>query len=229
MVTFDAFILTIIWGFLIGILVSAPMGPTGILVIQRTLNRGGLIGFFTGLGASLSDFIYALISTFALSFVVDWIEQYRATLQFTGSFFIALYAIYLWHNKPDPTALDGKDTKGKSADSIKHSPTMLITTFLSGFAVTIANPFIIFFYLILFARTNFLFEASAQLWWLYVVGFGCLVGGAICWWLLITWAVNKVRNHFRVRTLRNINRGIAAIMFLIALFGCGNGIYYLLK
>ena len=82
-------IITIVWGFLIGILVSAPMGPTGILVIQRTLNKGKLPGLLTGLGASLSDFIYALISVFALGLVVDWLEQYKSTLQFSGSFFIA--------------------------------------------------------------------------------------------------------------------------------------------
>lgn len=217
---------TIIWGFLIGILVSAPMGPTGILVIQRTLNKGKLPGLLTGLGASLSDFIYALISVFALGLVVDWLEQYKSTLQFSGSFFIALYAVYLW--KSNPAA--GLGTKDKSTDMM--SPRMkasgVLKNFFSGFGITISNPLIIFFYIALFARTNFLFEASTEKWWLYFIGFGTLVGGAVCWWLLITWIINKVRNNFSLRTLRNINRCIAGIMLAIALVGCGNGIYYLL-
>ena len=220
-------IITIVWGFLIGILVSAPMGPTGILVIQRTLNKGKLPGLLTGLGASLSDFIYALISVFALGLVVDWLEQYKSTLQFSGSFFIALYAIYLW--KSNPAA--GLGTKDKTTELM--SPRMkasgVLKNFFSGFCITISNPLIIFFYIALFARTNFLFEASAEKWWLYFIGFGALVGGAICWWLLITWIINKVRNNFSLRTLKNINRVIAGIMFTIALVGCGNGIYYLIK
>jgi len=216
---------TIIWGFAIGVLVSAPMGPTGILVIQRTLNKGRLPGLLTGLGASLSDFFYAVISVFFLGLVVDWLEQYKSTLQFVGSFFIAIYAIYLWSSNP-ASGLGNKDT---STDSM--SPRMkasgILKNFFSGFGITISNPLIIFFYIALFSRSNFLFAADAEHWWLYIIGFAALVGGAFCWWLLITWLVNKVRNNFGIKTLRNINRGIAGIMLAIAIFGCGNGIYYL--
>ena len=140
-------IFTIIWGFFIGVLVSAPMGPTGILVIQRTLNKGQLPGLLTGFGASLSDFIYALISVFALGLVVDWLEQYRSTLQFAGSFFIALSAIYLWKSNP-AAGLGAKDTS-----TAMMSPRMrasgVLKNFFSGFGITISNPLIIFFYIAL--------------------------------------------------------------------------------
>ena len=49
-------------GFLIGVLASAPMGPVGILTVQRTLNKGRWEGFATGIGASISDIIYAIIT-----------------------------------------------------------------------------------------------------------------------------------------------------------------------
>ncbi len=39
-------------GLLIGIFISAPMGPIGMLVIQRTLNKGRHAAFFTGIGAA---------------------------------------------------------------------------------------------------------------------------------------------------------------------------------
>ena len=44
-------------GIVIGVLVSAPMGPIGMLCIQRTLNKGRWHGFVTGLGAALSDLL----------------------------------------------------------------------------------------------------------------------------------------------------------------------------
>ena len=50
----------ILKGLLIGIMASAPMGPVGILCIQRTLRKGRWYGFVTGVGASISDIIYAL-------------------------------------------------------------------------------------------------------------------------------------------------------------------------
>ena len=49
-------------GIVIGVLVSAPMGPIGMLCIQRTLNKGRWHGFVTGLGAALSDVIYAALT-----------------------------------------------------------------------------------------------------------------------------------------------------------------------
>ena len=65
----------IIKGLLIGVVASAPMGPVGVLCIQRTLNKGRWYGFVTGIGAAFSDIIYALITGFGMSFVVDFIEN----------------------------------------------------------------------------------------------------------------------------------------------------------
>ena len=62
---------TIVKGLIIGVLVSAPMGPVGILCVQRTLNKGRWYGFVTGIGATASDLFYALITGVGMSFVMD--------------------------------------------------------------------------------------------------------------------------------------------------------------
>ena len=62
-------------GFIIGVVVSAPLGPVGVLCIQRTLNKGRWYGFVTGLGASLSDIAYALLTGYGMSFVFDYINK----------------------------------------------------------------------------------------------------------------------------------------------------------
>ena len=49
-------------GILIGIIASAPMGPVGVLTIQRTLKKGRWYGLVTGLGAAVSDIIYAMVT-----------------------------------------------------------------------------------------------------------------------------------------------------------------------
>ena len=46
-------------GMLIGMIASAPMGPVGILCVQRTLNKGRWFGMVTGIGAAISDIFYA--------------------------------------------------------------------------------------------------------------------------------------------------------------------------
>ena len=65
----------ILKGVLIGIIASAPMGPVGVLCIQRTLNKGRWYGFVTGIGAAVSDIIYALLSGLGMSFVMDLITN----------------------------------------------------------------------------------------------------------------------------------------------------------
>lgn len=57
----------ILKGVLIGIIASAPMGPVGVLCIQRTLNKGRWYGFVTGIGAAMSDIIYAMLTGFGMS------------------------------------------------------------------------------------------------------------------------------------------------------------------
>ena len=66
---------TVVKGLIIGIVASAPMGPVGVLCIQRTLNKGRIYGVVTGLGAAISDIIYALITGYGLSFIYDFIHH----------------------------------------------------------------------------------------------------------------------------------------------------------
>lgn len=68
-------------GIVIGVLVSAPMGPIGMLCIQRTLNKGRWHGFVTGLGAALSDVIYAALTCLGMGVVVNFVEANQAPLQ----------------------------------------------------------------------------------------------------------------------------------------------------
>ena len=62
---------TVVKGIVIGLSISVPLGPIGMLCIQRTLNRGRKFGFITGLGATTSDLLYAVITLFFLSFVMN--------------------------------------------------------------------------------------------------------------------------------------------------------------
>ena len=66
-------------GLMIGIIASAPMGPIGILVVQRTLNKGRLYGFATGVGAAISDIVYVAITGLGMGLVLDFIEKPSTT------------------------------------------------------------------------------------------------------------------------------------------------------
>ncbi|MDO5571165.1 MAG: LysE family translocator [Bacteroidales bacterium] len=199
-------IYTVIWGILIGILVSAPLGPIGVLVIQRTLNKGRRAGLMTGLGAGVSDLFYALVSGLGLSFIVDFISANESSLQIVGSIVIFLFGFYLWKKNPV------QDLNKTPAQTSHHA-----TYFATGLILTLSNPLIIFFYLALYARTNFLIDVN--FWWQYIIGYASIVVGALSWWLFITYAMNKARNHFNIRSLFLVNKIIALIMVIVSIVG----------
>lgn len=87
-------------GIVIGVLVSAPMGPIGMLCIQRTLNKGRWHGFVTGLGAALSDVIYAALTCLGMGVVVNFVEANQAPLQLIGSIVLGIFGYYIFQSNP---------------------------------------------------------------------------------------------------------------------------------
>lgn len=203
-------------GILIGVLVSAPMGPIGILVIQRTMNKGRSAAFFTGIGASLSDLVYCLLTGLGLSFVTDFIESNQDVLQIIGSLVLIIYSIYLFKNNPS-----------RSLKTPSEPANTYWKDFVTGFLFTFSNPLILFFIIGLFARFNFL-DTHYKIYH-YIIGYTCIIVGAVGWWFLITFFVNKVRAHFNLRSMWLINRTIAAILMIMALAGFVLGIKELLQ
>ena len=99
----EDFIYIIVRGIAIGVLISAPMGPIGMLCIQRTLNKGQWPAFFTGVGAAFSDIFYCLLTGLGLSFVTDFIESHQILLKILGSLVIIAFGISLFKKNPART------------------------------------------------------------------------------------------------------------------------------
>ena len=201
----------ILRGLAIGILVSAPMGPIGVLCIQRTLNKGRWSGCFTGVGAALSDLIYCLLAGLGMSFIIDFIEANQSILQVIGSIALLIYSIYLLRKNP---AGNLKATKQRKASYPQD--------FITGFLFTFSNPLILFLIFSFFARFNFL--SPDYKYYHYIVGFTFIFVGALLWWFMITYIVNKIRSHFNVRSMWLVNRIIGIIILLMSIFGFITGI-----
>lgn len=201
----------IISGLLIGILVSAPMGPVGILIIQRTLNKGRWAAFFTGIGAALSDLLYCMLTGFGLSFITDFISENEMLLQIIGSVVLVAFAIYLFQKNP-----------ARSLRKRKENKTSFLKDLVTGFLFTFSNPLILFFIIGLFGRFNFLLPEYQY--YHYVAGYASIFVGAMLWWYMITFIINKIRAHFNVRSMWFLNRIIGTILIVMALVGIYKGI-----
>ena len=194
----------IIKGMIIGVVVSAPMGPVGILCVQRTLNKDRWCGFVTGLGAALSDIIYALMTGFGMSFIMDTIESPTVAfwIKVVGSVLLFLFGLFTFKSNPI-----------ERVKPVSHNKGTLFHNFLSGFLVTISNPLIIFLFIAMYGQLTFILPASPLL---QIIGYLFVIVGAVGWWFLLTWLIDKVRNKFNVRGIWLINRIIGSVVMLVS-------------
>lgn len=81
----------LIKGMLIGFSVAAPVGPIGVLTINRTLTQGRIQGFATGMGATLADTVYGVIAGFGLTIVSSFLMEQEFLLKLIGGFFFSVF------------------------------------------------------------------------------------------------------------------------------------------
>lgn len=192
-------------GMLIGLIASAPMGPVGVLCVQRTLNKGRWYGFITGIGAALSDMIYAAITGYGMSYVMDVLsnQQTKMYLQIVGSVMLLAFGIYTY--KSDPTKKIHRSGNGKGT---------LFHNGMTAFLVTFSNPLIIFLFVACFAQFAFVMPDHP---FEMVVGFMSIVFGALLWWFGLTWLIDKIRGKFDDNGIRLINQVIGSIVVLCSI------------
>ena len=200
----------------IGIILSAPMGPIGILCIQRTLNKGRNSGLFTGVGAAASDLFYCLLVGLGISLVTDFIADHVNILQIIGSVILIAYAVYMIFHNPVSQIKENIDQRD---DQLRDMVT--------GFLFTLSNPLIMFLIIPLFAR--FSFPLPEYRFYHVIFGYLCIALGALTWWAVITFFVDKVRTHFNIRSMWLINRIIGSIILVLSLYGLATGTFAYLQ
>jgi threonine/homoserine/homoserine lactone efflux protein len=200
-------------GIIIGVLVSAPMGPIGLMCVQRTLNKGRWHGFVSGVGAALSDLIYASITCLGMGIIIDFVDAHRIILQIVGSILLLLFGFYTFHTNPS-----------KSLHKPKEGGNSFSQDIITAFFLTLSNPLIIFLYIALFARFNFI-DPNETLYSI-IVGLSFIVLGALAWWFLVSTLIGKLRTIINVRGLWIINKVVGGIIMVLSCLGI---IYSLLK
>ena len=194
-------------GIIIGVIVSAPMGPIGILCVQRTLNRGRIHGFVTGLGAMVSDLIYASATLIGLGFMDEFLNNNQLLIQSIGSIVIILFGVALFYTNPM------KVMKPKA----KIPETRYNQDFATAFFLTLSNLAIIFLFISLFAR--FQYNPLDRNWFAFAVGVLSIGVGALAWWFFITTYVSKLKRYFNRQSLKFFNRVVGIILILLGVLG----------
>lgn len=188
-------------GVLIGIAVAAPVGPIGLLCIQRTLQDGLWVGLATGLGAATADGIFGAVAAFGLASIADELVAHSGAIRLIGGVVLLLLAWRAWHRGPPEQTRATIHVRALSG-------------YGTGLAVTLSNPMTIMGFLGIFAALG-LSELKAGIATASELVAGVLVGSAI-WWLGLCGGTEALKPRFGPQSLAWTNR-LAAI--LLAAFG----------
>ncbi len=189
-------------GIAVGLLASIPLGPIGVLCIQRNINKGRLSGFFSGMGAAFADTVFATIAGFSLTFIMDFIEEWKTEFQIGGGILILLLGLKIFMTNPISQMRKTRRQKNR-----------LFEDFFSVFLLTVSNPMAIFLFVALFAGVNVVADGEN------FMSAGAILGGVLfgasLWWFTLTSFVNIYRKRFRLRQLWWINKIAGAVVMLI--------------
>src|SRR5690242_18318510 len=190
-------------GLVIGFAIAAPVGPIGMLVIRRTLAEGRLLGLLTGLGAAVADALYGCVGAFGLTFISSFLMGYAFWTKLIGGAFLVYLGVSTFRAKPKEESTGSSNVRYAAA-------------FLSTMVLTLANPATILSFMAVFAGlglgTNGGDYGAAG-----IVVAGVFIGSAI-WWLLLSGGVSLVRHKLKPGTMKWINYGSGAFLFLFGLF-----------
>lgn len=192
-------------GIAMGFLAAAPTGPSGVLVIQRTLSKGRLRGFLTGMGVTLSDAIYIVVTMLGLALVIDYLED--PTISFVvkliGCGLLFCFGISTVRNNPLANSTDGNLRKD-----------FLPQYTATGLLVAIVNPLVVFIYMGMFAF--FSFGTDDMSLGLKGVLLMSAIAGDILWWFSLSFVINKLRNRFSLKSIWLMNRTMGSVLIVVS-------------
>ncbi len=195
-------------GIVIGLSVAAPVGPIGILCIQRTLNKGRTSGLVSGLGAASADAMYGAVSAFGLTAVSSLLISEKNPIQLAGG----VVLLYLGLRTGFLTKAEERTATVKEGGSGGYYTSTLL--------LTLANPVTIIFFTAVFAGLGIAGTGGNYLYsGLLVLG---VFSGSALWWLFLTSAVDALRgrlNRGRLRWLDRVSGCMILVFGLVAIAG----------
>ena len=194
-------------GFIIGILVSIPLGPLGILCIKRTVNKTWKSGFISGLGVATSDTFYAIVAGFSLTIIINFIRQYEIWFKVLGASMVILLGLYIFLSNP-----------AKDIQKFKRKGTSYLQDYVTAVLLTLSNPLAVFVFLAIFTSYSVVLKMSNLLDAFLIIG-GIYLG-ASTWWFGLTGTAYLFKHKLTINTIWWANKiiGFAVILFAVGLF-----------
>lgn len=181
-------------GIGIGFTVAAPIGPMGMLCIQRTLASGMATGLATGFGAATVHLAYSAFAVLGLGALAQpWVEANAVGFGIVSALTLLWFAIRTHR---------GSVTLQETGE---FDRVRLARAYLSAIALGFTNPLTVILFL---AALNAFSTQSAAA----PLIAGVFLGSAV-WWMVLSTTVATARSRLTPRML-SLSRRFASLMLL---------------
>lgn len=201
-------------GMGIGLAVAVPVGPIGLLCIQRTLNDGRLNGLLSGLGAASADTVFGFIAAFGLTLISTFLLEQKAWLAGLGGLYLCYLGVQMLRSASATAAVSAAELDTENEKS------SVLAAYLSTLLLTLTNPMTILTFLAIYAGLG-LAAGTGDYSSASLLVMGVFLGSA-AWWLLLSGVADRLRDYVTANVLRwvNVVAGCVIIGFgLFALIG----------
>ena len=190
-------------GLVIGFSIAAPVGPIGILCIQRTLSQGRVSGLVTGLGAATADAVYGSIAGFGLTFISILLISSLFWLRLLGGIFLCYLGLKTFFSKP----MEQKELRNFTSLGKAYTSTLFLT---------LTNPTTILSFTAVFAGLGVV-GTHANYFSSSIMVLGVFLGSTL-WWIILSTGISFLKSKFRFSSIHWINYLSGIIILLFGLF-----------
>jgi threonine/homoserine/homoserine lactone efflux protein len=193
---------------LVGCMVAIPVGPVGLLLIQRSLSVGHLAGIFTGIGAALADGVCGFLAALGLVTLIGELESSRHFLRPLGSLALIVVGLHFFFQKPPTLAahevLTGRFQRRFWWDTI------------SAFFLTLMNPTTFIAFAVLFAGSDLIPEDPREEQYLEIAA--GIFAGSLIWWLFLVGIARPVKQRLNPHSVHRFLQVLGVALVVLALF-----------
>jgi threonine/homoserine/homoserine lactone efflux protein len=178
-------------GVLMGMVVAVPVGPLGLLCINRALALGPTYGLFSGLGVATADALAAGIAALGITLISGFLTEHQLILRLVGGAFLCYLGYTIYMTEPVTQA------------PIKHI-NGLVGAYVTTLFLTFSNPVTILSFVAIYAGWHVPsldghYVAAATL------TSGVFIGSAL-WWVALFIGLEAFHEKFNLRFLFLVHR-----------------------
>jgi threonine/homoserine/homoserine lactone efflux protein len=191
-------------GIILGLTVSMPLGPIGIILINRTIKRGMFSGFFSGLGLATADTLLALLAALGFTVIISFINEERFIISIIAGLIIIAIGLKIFLSNPV------KDIRNK-----EKANKSLWRDYYSVFVLSISNPYTIFIFVAFFSGVHINGDIKPALVPFFLIP-GVLIG-TITWWFFLSYFVSRFKRKIRLRLIVRLNKVAGIVVVVIGI------------